>query len=70
MVVECVDERHIRRAAWLFPAYLLLINVFVLPIALGGLLLNGSGAAADAETFVLSLPLTEGAPAIALRTRA
>ncbi|MFO1208712.1 MAG: sensor histidine kinase [Amaricoccus sp.] len=65
MVVECVDERHIRRAAWLFPAYLLLINVFVLPIALGGLLLNG-GVGADAETFVLSLPLTEGAPAIAL----
>ncbi|MFO1143606.1 MAG: sensor histidine kinase [Amaricoccus sp.] len=65
MVVECVDERHIRRAAWLFPAYLLVINIFVLPIALGGLLLNG-GVAAEAETFVLSLPLTEGAPAIAL----
>ncbi|MFT3973437.1 MAG: sensor histidine kinase [Amaricoccus sp.] len=63
MVVECVDERHIRRAAWLFPAYLLLINLFVLPIAIGGLLLLGD---ADPETFVLSLPLSQGAPALAL----
>ena len=59
MVVECVDERHLRRAAWVFPAYLLLINVFVLPIAIGGLVLFGPGRM-DAETFVLSLPLAEG----------
>mgnify|MGYP000048561680 CR=1 FL=1 len=65
MVVENVDERHIRRAAWAFPAYLLLINLFVLPIALGGLLFFGAGAA-DAETFVLSLPLAAGAPWLAL----
>ena len=43
MVVECVDERHLRRAAWVFPAYLLLINLFVLPIAIGGLVLFGPG---------------------------
>lgn len=64
-VVECVDERHIRRASWAFPAYLLLINVFVLPIALGGLVYFGPGGA-DPETFVLSLPLAAGAPALAL----
>ena len=56
MVVECVDERHLRRAAWVFPGYLLLINVFVLPIAIGGQVLFGPGRM-DAETFVLSLPL-------------
>ena len=44
MVVENVDERHLRRAAWVFPLYLLLINLFVLPIALGGLLHFGPGA--------------------------
>ena len=33
-VVENVDERHVRKAIWLFPLYLLLINIFVLPIAL------------------------------------
>ena len=65
MVVECVEERHLRRAAWVFPGYLLLINVFVLPIAIGGLVLFGPGRM-DAETFVLSLPLAHGAPALAL----
>jgi len=65
MVVENVDERHVRRAAWAFPAYLLAINVFVLPIAAGGLLYFGKGGA-DAETFVLSLPLPGGHGALAL----
>ncbi|HEY9446858.1 MAG TPA: histidine kinase, partial [Burkholderiales bacterium] len=37
-VVENVDERHLRKAVWLFPLYLLVINVFVMPIALGGLM--------------------------------
>lgn len=37
-VVENVDERHLNKAIWLFPLYLLAINIFVLPIALGGLL--------------------------------
>jgi Na+/proline symporter/nitrogen-specific signal transduction histidine kinase len=65
MVVENVNERHLRRAAWVFPAYLLLINVFVLPVALGGLLLFGSGTM-DPEAFVLSLPLASGHHALAL----
>ena len=59
MVVENVDERHLRRAVWVFPLYLLLINVFVLPIALGGLLYFGVGTV-HPETFVLSLPLSQG----------
>ncbi len=45
MVVENVDERHVQRATWVFPLYLLLINLFVLPIALGGLLHFGVGRA-------------------------
>ncbi len=57
-VVENSDERHIRTAMWLFPAYLLAINVFVLPLALGALALRGSPE--DADTFVLSLPLLAG----------
>jgi Na+/proline symporter/nitrogen-specific signal transduction histidine kinase len=63
-VVENVDERHLRRASWLFPAYLLAINLFVLPIAWGGLLLLGPQA--DADGFVLALPLQAGQPALAL----
>lgn len=65
MVVENVDEKHIRRAAWAFPAYLLLINLFVLPLAVGGTLYFGAGRG-DAETYVLSLPLAAGAQWLAL----
>ena len=63
-VVENVDERHLKRASWLFPAYLLAINLFVLPIAWGGLLVLGPQA--DADAFVLALPLQAGQPALAL----
>ena len=73
MVVENVDEVHLKRAVWLFPLYLLLINLFVLPIALGGLLyfgpgvgMGGSAGSVDADTFVLSLPLAQGQGALAL----
>ena len=65
MVVENVAERHIRRAAWAFPAYLLLINLFVLPIALAGLLHFGDRPV-NADTFVLSLPLDLGWQGLAL----
>ncbi|MFG1343260.1 ATP-binding protein [Xanthobacter autotrophicus DSM 431] len=65
MVVECVDERHLKRAAWVFPAYLLVINIFVLPLALGGMVLLGPQGA-DPETFVLSLPLASGQAGLAL----
>ena len=43
-VVENHDEREVKRAAWLFPLYLLLINLFVLPIALAGMLTFPAGS--------------------------
>jgi PAS domain S-box-containing protein len=55
LVVQNPRERDVQTAAWAFPLYLLAINVFVLPIAFGGLLELGSGAAAD--SFILALPL-------------
>ena len=64
-VVENVNEIHLKRAAWVFPLYLLLINLFVLPIALGGLLYF-SGQGVDADTFVLTLPMAERHEGIAL----
>src|SRR5688572_11540810 len=64
-VVENVDERHLAKAAWLFPLYLLAINIFVLPIALGGLMHFPSGRV-DADTFVLTLPMSQQEPALAL----
>ena len=64
-VVENNSEKEIRRAAWLFPVYLVLINLFVVPIAAAGLLSLPKGSF-DADTFVLALPLAAGAEAITL----
>ncbi len=64
-MIENVDERHLRKAAWLFPLYLLLINIFVLPIALSGLLLFPDGSV-DADTFVLTIPLHHQRTGLAL----
>lgn len=64
MVIESVDERHLDRAVWLFPLYLLLINLFVLPVALSGLLTFGGGV--DPDLFVVALPLHGGAQWLAL----
>ena len=63
-VVENSSPDHLRKAMWLFPLYLFLINIFVLPIAYGGLLLGGSQQQAD--YFVLSIPLTNGTPILAV----
>jgi len=37
IVVENVDESHLKKAVWLFPLYLLAINIFVIPIAFGAM---------------------------------
>jgi len=65
LVVENVDERHVKKAIWLFPLYLLLINVFVLPIAFGGLL-QFPRHSVDVDTFVLTVPMAKHYQAIAL----
>ncbi|MCB0211812.1 MAG: histidine kinase, partial [Anaerolineae bacterium] len=64
-VVENVNEKHLDKAIWLLPLYLLVYNIFVLPIALGGLLLFSSGAV-DADTFVLTIPISQGQEELAL----
>ena len=64
-VIENVDEKHLNKAIWLFPLYMLAINVFVLPIAFGGLLRFPDGSV-DADTFVLTLPMAEKRELLAL----
>jgi sigma-B regulation protein RsbU (phosphoserine phosphatase) len=64
MVIENSDERHVTKAMWMFPVYLFLINLFVMPIALGGVLTTGSSVGAD--FFVISVPLTTGHSGIAM----
>src|SRR5882757_5285216 len=58
-VVENNNENEIKRAAWMFPIYLVLINLFVVPIALAGLLTFPPGSV-DSDMFVLALPLQTG----------
>jgi Na+/proline symporter/nitrogen-specific signal transduction histidine kinase len=64
-VIENKDEKHINKAIWLFPLYMLAINIFVLPIAFGGLLHFPEGNV-DADTFVLTLPMAQKQELLAL----
>ncbi|MFP5212272.1 MAG: PAS domain S-box protein, partial [Acidobacteriota bacterium] len=63
-VVENSDERHVLTAMWLFPVYMFLITLFVMPIAFAGLLAGYPIQAAD--TYVLLLPLHQGKPWLSL----
>ncbi|QXE92378.1 SpoIIE family protein phosphatase [Geomonas subterranea] len=64
MVLENAHESHLNTASWRFPAYMFLMNLFVMPIALAGILMNGNSTQAD--YFVLTLPMQLGYPWIAL----
>ncbi len=57
MVVENSDDMHLKKAMWLFPLYLLLINLFVPAIAWGGLLLNTPGLK---DAFIITVPYYQG----------
>lgn len=63
-VVENSNERQIRTASWLFPLYLFLICLFVVPIAIAGL--NRLPAGSDPDLYVLTLPLAADQNALAL----
>ncbi len=65
MVVENRDARDLRRMAWHFPIYLVAINIFVIPIALAGLIIFPEPGV-DRDFMVLSLPLQANAGVIAL----
>ncbi|MBR0941146.1 MULTISPECIES: PAS domain-containing hybrid sensor histidine kinase/response regulator [Bradyrhizobium] len=59
-VVENSSDAEVSRARWLFPFYLVAINLFVIPIALAGLVTFPFGAA-DPDMYVLALPMEGGA---------
>jgi signal transduction histidine kinase/ActR/RegA family two-component response regulator len=64
-VVENNNVGEIRRAAWLFPLYLVLINLFVVPIAIAGVM-TFPGDKVDSDMYVLALPLAAGAQTLAI----
>ncbi|MDA7792289.1 sensor histidine kinase [bacterium] len=57
IVVENRDDRQLAMASWAFPAYLLLLCLFVLPIALFGLANMPAGA--NPDLFLLTVPLSQ-----------
>ncbi len=57
-VIENINEDHLNKAIWLFPLYLLVINLFVLPVALAGRL-RFPGGEVDADFMILLLPMVE-----------
>lgn len=58
-VVENNGAQEMKRAAWLFPLYLVLINLFVVPIAIAGMTIFPKGSV-DSDMFLLALPLNAG----------
>src|SRR5579871_724379 len=64
-VVENSTSVEVNRARWLFPLYLVAINLFVIPIALAGLIIFPFGAV-DSDMFVLALPLEGNAPLLSV----
>ncbi|MDA3858973.1 MAG: ATP-binding protein, partial [Roseovarius sp.] len=64
MVVENENEDHLRTAAWAFPTYLMLMSLFVVPIAAVGLEVMPAGS--NPDLFVLTLPLMNGRDGLAI----
>jgi len=65
-VVENRTPKELRTAGLLLPLYLIAINIFVLPIAVAGLLTIGNNG--NADLYVLQLPLFNGVPVVSLIT--
>ncbi|WP_377298409.1 NahK/ErcS family hybrid sensor histidine kinase/response regulator [Rhizobium sp. SGZ-381] len=56
-VVENRTAAELKMAGWLLPLYLVAINLFVVPVAIGGLIeFGGTG---NADLYVLQLPLSQ-----------
>ncbi|MEM6635399.1 MAG: ATP-binding protein [Pseudomonadota bacterium] len=64
IVVENSDEAHLGVASWAFPAYLFLMSLFVVPIAVVGLSQLPEGS--NPDLFVLTLPLSYGNEGLAM----
>ncbi len=64
MIVENRNISELSTATWMFPLYLVAINLFVLPIAMSGVV--NLGSAAPADFYVLALPLAAGADLVSL----
>ncbi|RJS95004.1 PAS domain-containing hybrid sensor histidine kinase/response regulator [Salinisphaera sp. Q1T1-3] len=58
-VVENTDSRDLATARWLFPVYLFLMSLFVVPLAAAGIVLFGT-TTVEPDRFVMALTLANG----------
>ena len=59
--VEITDANHLKKARWVFPGYLLLTTVLVIPIAIAGSITHSNANLPDLITpdmYVLTLPIS------------
>jgi hypothetical protein len=64
LVVESDSEAQLAMASWAFPLYLMLMSLFIVPIAVVGLEVLPAGA--NPDLFVLTLPLSQGQDGLAV----
>jgi Na+/proline symporter/signal transduction histidine kinase len=64
VVTENNSEAELRLATWMFPLYLIAINIFVVPIAAAGMLTLDPGI--NPDSYVLALPIASGQGLLAL----
>ncbi|MBQ4803646.1 GHKL domain-containing protein [Aquimarina sp. MMG015] len=56
IALENKNEEHVAKASWIFPLYLLMITLFVVPVAIAGKLYFGE-TSLNADSFILYFPL-------------
>ena len=56
-IKENTNEKHLDKAIWLFPLYLLVINIFVIPIAFAGKIMFAGQTEILSDTYVLAIPI-------------
>ncbi|KUF10294.1 sensor histidine kinase [Pseudoponticoccus marisrubri] len=64
LVVENDNDEQLRMAAWAFPLYLMMMSLFIVPIAVVGLDVLPEGS--NPDLFVLTVPLAFGQDQLAL----
>lgn len=64
--VECLSEKHLQYSRWIFVAYILVITLCIIIIALAGnsIFLGDQGVSGDA--YVIALPLKQELPFLAI----
>jgi len=64
--VENNGSQELRTARWIFPLYLCLMTVFILPIGIAGHIIFDTTTQVSTDTYALALPIQGGSTGVAL----